>query len=164
MSKTIPLTQGKVAIVDDEDYNKLIQFKWSARRDSKSGTWYALHTYREGNGWKTILMHRKIVNASDGMDVDHENHNGLDNRKFNLRVCKHRYNCRNRRIQSNNTSDVAGVSWHKRDKKWMVYVRIDGKLKHFGYYSNLDEAIHVRHDAEKKYFGEFRYDSKKDVV
>ena len=90
------------------------------------------------------------------MEVDHINHNGLDNRKENLRIVTHKQNKFNNPILSTNTSGVTGVSWSKQKNKWRAYITIDNKQKSLGYYFNKEDAIKARKEAEEKYFGEFR--------
>ena len=82
MTKEILLTQGQVAIVDDEDYKRISQWKWSYRRNPRSHYGYA---YRGMNGHH-ISMHRLIMNAPDDLEVDHIDRNGLNNCRFNLRL------------------------------------------------------------------------------
>ena len=82
MAKIIPLTQGQVTIVDDEDFEYVSQHNWRAKRAGRHGDyWYAALS----GGTKTIFLHRLLVNAQPGEDVDHKNHATLDNRRSNLR-------------------------------------------------------------------------------
>lgn len=133
--KEIPLTQGKVAIVDDEDYPKLIKFKWHARKNKN--TFYA-GTHQKSND-PIILMHRLILNPPKGMQTDHINGNGLDNRKENLRAVTHRQNCQNKHIKK--SSRFPGVTWSKQHKKWKAQIEINGKNKHLGNYTSEKEAF-----------------------
>jgi hypothetical protein len=97
--KEIQLTQGKVALVDDEDYEYLNQWKWCARK-GKLGTFYAKRTVRNNitNTYKTIYMHRIILNITNRfIYVDHENHDGLDNQKSNIKACTPKENANNNR-------------------------------------------------------------------
>lgn len=107
--KEIPLTKGKIALVDDTDYDWLIQWKWHAW--TAKGKWFAISQEKEGHKMK---MHRLIMNAPDGLQVDHRNHNGLDNRRENLRICTNTENSRNRRIRRDNTTGFKGVHWLRR--------------------------------------------------
>lgn len=92
--KTIPLTQGFVAVVDEEDYENLTQFEWQTKRDR--GTSYARRkTSRRDGRRKTVYMHRLILNAPPGVEVDHVNGDGLDNRRKNLRLATRELNNRN---------------------------------------------------------------------
>src|SRR5690348_10789113 len=105
MAKSISLTQGKSALVDDEDYEYLNQWKWHAYRSKH--TWYAS---RKGSDHKThIDMHRMIMCAAAGVLVDHINRDGLDNRRKNLRLCTVGQNNHNRGINKNSKTGYKGV-------------------------------------------------------
>lgn len=129
MTKEIPLTQGKVALVDDEDYERLNQFKWFASKNGK--TYYAIRKSK-------ILMHRTIITPPSGFEIDHINGNGLDNRRENLRIVSHRENCQNKHIEK--TSKFPGVTWNKQHKKWHAHVRILGKNRYLGSFDDEVEA------------------------
>ena len=112
--KRIHLTQGKVALVDVEDFEWVSKFKWHAHKRGR--TWYA----RRAASGKTEFMHRTILaHHGDGLiagEVDHISGDGLDNRKSNLQVISHAENIQKARIQVNNRSGYRGVSWSKRDR------------------------------------------------
>ena len=142
--KEIQLTRGFVAIVDDEDYEWLNQWKWSC--DSRG---YAIRYESITKGKQTaILMHRQILNLLKGdiKNGDHINGNRLDNRKENLRICSKSENNRNRNIGKDNTSGYKGVSWNGSANKWQSRIRINGKQKHLGLFTCPKEA----HEAYKK--------------
>ena len=149
MSKQIRLSQGKFAIVDDEDFDFLNQWKWCAAKNRN--TYYA---YRADNG-KNIYMHRLILNAPAGIEVDHRHGNGLDNRRSEIRLCTHAENQHNYRKQSEATSQYKGITWNKHMKKWRVQIRSDGKHIDLGHFSNQIEAAHAYDEAARKYHGEF---------
>ena len=109
--RLIPLTRGKFAVVDPEDYPNLSQFTWFAEGGPK--TYYAV---RKQNG-KSIKMHRQITNAPDHLVVDHIDHNGLNNQRSNLRLATFTQNCQNQRRSSHKTSKYKGVHWHRAKKK-----------------------------------------------
>lgn len=88
--------------------------------------------------------------------IDHINGDRSDNRLTNLREATPQENSRNMGKRKDNTSGCAGVTWYKRHQKWRVYIMVDGKNKHLGYYNELDEALTARKDAEVKYFGRFQ--------
>lgn len=90
----------------------------------------------------------------DGI-VDHKDGNGFNNRFNNLRLATSVQNAQNRKTHSRNKSGYRGVFWHKAYEKWAVRIGVNGKNLFLGYYSNLDDAIAVRKEASKKYFGEF---------
>ncbi len=156
--KKIPLTQGKVAIVDDEDYEELSQFKWFAQKEPC--TYYAARRIYLGNGaknpkQKTIRMHRLLMNAKKKQEVDHINGNGLDNRKSDLRLCTHSENARNRRLRLGGSSLYKGVYWHKSRKKWQSQIVFNYQIKYLGRYDNEIEAAKAYDYAAKELFGEF---------
>ena len=164
--KQIQLTQGQFAIVDDADFGWLNQFKWCARWDKHTKSFYAIrHTSSIGGKQPTVLMHRLIMGAAPGTQVDHENHNTLDNRRSsNLRIATPTQNAQNRRKRSDNTSGFVGVSWHKRDKKWMARTCVNGKLKHLGSFETAELANNARTAAAKQLHGEFYLEDINDGV
>jgi hypothetical protein len=151
--KQIPLTQGKVALVDDEDFEELNQFKWCANKMGK--TFYAERGYRCSGKSKTELMHRQILNAPSGMEVDHINHNTLDNRRENIRICTLMQNRRNRKRTIGGSSRFKGVSWNKEIKKWTAQIGMNEKIVYLGAFTNEEDAAHARDKKEKELFGEF---------
>ena len=132
--KRIKLTQGKYAIVDDNDYDRVSQYKWCAVYIK--GTWYATRRANDENPYKP--MHRFILKAKKGEEVDHINRNGLDNRKQNIRICDRETNLKNRKIWGN--SRYKGVSFHSRDKVWQAYKKIAGKQIYIGSFISEREA------------------------
>jgi len=125
--KKIPLTQGKFALVDDEDFDWLMTWKWHAHKNRS--TFYAVTNIPYSGGQEAINMHRLLM-LYPTEHTDHVNHNGLDNRKHNLRDCTHRQNMSN--LRKPGSSQYTGVNWHKRDKIWVSQIRINGKVKHLG--------------------------------
>lgn len=157
MSKTIQLSvHGKigrerhVARVDDEDYEYLMQFSWTAQNTS-SPTWYASGRV---NGEHTY-MHRIIMNCPRGTIVDHENGDGLDNRRSNLRLSTRSQNTANSLIYSTNTSGFKGVSWNKSMRKWEANISINGKKIYLGVFSDPLEAALSYDTAARELFREF---------
>jgi hypothetical protein len=153
-TKLIPLSQGKFAIVDAADYEELAQFKWCVRRDRRA--WYAGRNIKRDDGRRaTILMHRAILNPSADMFVDHINHDGLDNRRTNLRVCTQSENQRNCKSRAGATSKFLGVHWHKQMLKWQARIRINGQQFHLGLYADEEAAARAYDVAACEHFGEF---------
>ena len=135
--KKIPLTRGKFALVDDEDYEWLNQWKW----------FYHNQGYAVRNQWNPVTkkstkisMHREIMKPSKGMIVHHINHNGLDNQRCNLRVCTAAWHNQNSRPSKHNSSKYKGVSWDKRRKKWKAYITHKGKRINLGCYIDEEDA------------------------
>ena len=137
--KEIQLTQGKVAIVDDEDYPELLKYKWCAYKGGN--TFYAARASpRDPITHKSslILMHAVIAGTPKGMETDHINGNGLDNRRENLRVATRRENMQN--WHPPKTSRFPGVNWDKGAQKWRAQIEVNGKNHHLGLYSDEDAA------------------------
>jgi len=154
--KEIKLTKGQVATVDDEDFERLSQFKWHALK--RRASFCAVR--EDWNGGrkkrKTILMHREILAAPSDLVVDHINGNPLDNCRINLRLAtKQQNSCNRNRSQKNNKLGVKGVSWHKRCGKYKSAIQYNRKSMHLGLFASLDDADKAYRDAEIKYFGEF---------
>lgn len=139
--KTIPLTQGKVAIVDDDAPAWIFEVKWYARRDRHC--WYARRNVpREGGGREQQYLHHVIIDARLGEVVDHVNGDGLDDRKQNLRITTHTDNIRGfSHPYSTNSSGFRGVSWDKRALKWKAYIRQDAQTITIGRYDILIDAV-----------------------
>lgn len=135
--KEIPLTQGKVALVDVEDYDYLMQWKWQADKH-KNGRFYAKRRMQK----KNIYMHRGILNTPKGIDTDHVNKDGLDNRRSNLRICSRSQNMMNRGKTNNNISGYKGIHWDKERKKWGVEITINYEKKHLLIYNNAAKQYH----------------------
>lgn len=147
--KKIILTQGKFALVDDEDFLELSKFKWSY-----DGNYARRAIYINGKQ-KIIRMHRLLANTPKGMDTDHINRNKLDNRKSNLRVCSRSENKINQNMLSKNTSGFIGVSWSKPLKKWVARISIKNKKTHIGVFNTKEEAAKEYNVVAYKNFGEF---------
>jgi len=136
--KSIPLSGGKVAIVDESDFERISQWKWYA---SKSG--YAVRNSSRRDGPRhAIFMHRVLVDAvkSDGLEVDHINGNKLDNRKSNLRLATHAQNLRNQKTRRTTKTGFRGVDFRPNRGKYRARVAVDGKNMHIGTFSTAIEA------------------------
>jgi len=139
--KKIPLTKGKYALVDDEDYEELNKYNWYAFRSKLEDSYYAARRILLNDGRsRTIFMHRIIVGVHKGKETDHVNGNGLDNQRANLRLVTGSQNQQNRKIGKNNTSGYKGVTWNKKDKLWRAVIKINGIEKYLGGYKNKLEA------------------------
>jgi HNH endonuclease len=155
--RTIPLTQGQVAIVDVGDYEWLMSVgKWQAKFHKNTGHFSATHQkYVDKKRVAILWMHREIMQAPKGLLVDHRNRNSLDNRRFNLRLATYSQNAANKRTSRKNKSGYPGVCWQKDCNKWRAYVAIDGAQKYLGLFSSLGEAVSVRSEYAKRIYGEF---------
>ena len=144
--KCIKLSQGKEAIVDDEDFEYLRQFKWHV-----TDTGYACRK----DGRKNKYMHRELMGSPKGLQIDHINGNRLDNRRSNLRVVTVGDNRKNTGIRSDNTSGYKGVSWDKKNSKWKVAIYVNSKYVHLGRFTDIEDAALAYNTAALEYHGEF---------
>jgi hypothetical protein len=147
MTKSIPLTQGKFALVDDEDFEEINKHKWYY---VKRGGGYAARKVCGVN----FYMHRFILNTPNGMETDHVNGDSLNNTRCNLRICTHSQNLKNQRL-SINKNRYKGVSFASREKKWRTTIGVNMKKIHIGYFDDAELAARAYDEAAKKYFGEF---------
>ncbi len=140
-------------LLNSEDIEKAKQYHWMVRPlGRKKEHFYAVANIGKG---KQILLHRLILNAAKGQYIDHVNHDTLDNRKQNIRLCTQSENMRN--SQRDTPSGVQGVYWHKINKKWIARIFINNTSIFLGSYVTKDEAIKKRKQAEVDYYGEFRF-------
>lgn len=137
------------ACVDQADFLFLSSFKWTLQKGGKNKYAYC---FRDG---KRISMHRLLFDSPKGMEVDHVNGDGLDNRRENLRVCSHAENMRNRGIQKNNHSGFKGVYFDKEKKKWVAKLIFEGKKVLQKRFDSKLEAAKTYREAALFYFGEF---------
>ena len=154
MTKQIKLTQGQFTIVDDSDYEYLSHRKWYAMRQ-KSGAYYAVSNRTDCKG-KKYIMHRVIMDAPQGILVDHRNHNTLNNIRSNLRLCTQAENQHNQ-VPQGGTSEFKGVAWHSRDKCWRAYITLDDTKIHLGTFYDECKAARAYDIGAVTHFGEFAY-------
>ena len=150
--KIIRLNKGQSAIVDDDVFDYLNQWKWYFNNQG-----YAVRRpYIKGSGRKnqkcmTIHMHRLVNNTPNGMQTDHINRNKLDNRRENLRNVTDQQNKFNLPTRVDNTSGRKGVYWDKQTNKWRVLIQVGYKSISLGRYLSIQDAVEVREIAERKY-------------
>lgn len=139
----IPLTGGEIALVDVDDWPLVSCYHWCASR-GRWGTYVVANTV--ANGRRTMVkLHRLILGAEPGQQVDHRNHNGLDNRRANLRVATPSQNAANNR-PTTGRSGYKGVGWHKARGKWRAYITVDRQTRHLGLFEDPWEAAQAYAD------------------
>jgi hypothetical protein len=148
-ARQIPLTQGKYAIVDADDYYRLAKFNWYAVPGNR--TFYASKKMAQTN----INMHRLIMDAPKNLVVDHIDHNGLNNRKSNLRICTNAQNACNMRPYRGVSSKYKGVSWSKKKKKWEAGIKRDQKRYRLGFFETEIEAAKAYDKKASQLHGQF---------
>jgi hypothetical protein len=155
--RKIPLSQGKFAIVDPADYEHLKSFKWFEKKSKHTFYAYRTQSVKENQiCQRNLLMHRLITSAPPDMQVDHINHNGLDNRKANLRVVSSTQNCWNKRKLSGKfSSRYKGVSWNKNYKKWEACLTCNKVKTILGYFDNEIAAARAYDVKAKTLFKEY---------
>lgn len=153
--KTISLTRGQVAIVDDEDYEYANQWRWHARRGKGKNTFYASRGMycKDTRKMDILLMHRVILRTPDGKLTDHINGNGLDNRKENLRICSASENSSNQKLR--HARPMKGVQWIERLRKWRAYISAKKQRFHLGLFTNIGDAAEAYNKAALKMHGEY---------
>ena len=149
--REIHLTQGRVAVVDDEDFEELSRFSWWY---AKNG--YAATTGSRKNGKKNTYMHIKLLGKKEGKITDHINGDRLDNRKENLRHVTVTQNLQNSLHRNGGASSkYKGVFWRKEMQKWRSRITIDKKMYELGYYKEERDAAWVYNVWAESFFGEY---------
>ena len=149
----ITLTRGYTAVIDAVDVPLI-----------STGNWHALvldnNVYAARNLMRKgvrigLLMHRVLTDAPQGMEVDHADCDGLNNRRSNLRLATHEENARNNRLQRNNRSGYKGVHWSKKRCQWAAAIQVNRKIKHLGFHDDIEEARKAYALASAQYHGDF---------
>ena len=153
--RRIALTQGKFAIVDPEDYERVAGYKWFAVRYERG--YYAQRAAKDSKGrQRNVRMHRVILGEPKGKIIDHINHNGLDNRRANLRVVTRQQNTWNKRKQRGNcSSQYKGVTWLKRMGKWQARIVCSGKSIFIGYFDDEIWAARAYDSKAAELYGDY---------
>ncbi len=146
--KAIPLTQGKYALVDEEDYERVNKYNWGITKTKYRNIFYAKNFH--------VKMHRFIMGVTDPqVHIDHINHDGLDNRKVNLRACSSLENSFNSRSRENTSSKYKGVEFIKKSGKWKANICKQQIEYPLGHYKTEEEAARAYDVKAKELFGDF---------
>jgi len=139
--KKIKLTQGKYALIDNEDYDRINQYKWFTRKDGQN--FYAVKKLYILNGKRrNVSMHQIIMgNTPKNKEIDHIDRNGLNNQKKNLRFVTHQENMVNQRVRTTNKTGFRGIDYNKQHQKYRVRIMLNGKSIFMGYFKNLKDAV-----------------------
>lgn len=157
-TKELILTQGQVAIVDAELYETLSRHKWTAHWNPALHGYYAVRTGRTADGkTHTIRLHREIMGLERGdpRQVDHWNHQSLDCRRQNLRICTASENTSHRKKFSTNRSTFKGVSWSRSNSKFIAQICKHGDHQHIGTYKTAEEAARAYDARAIEIHGEY---------
>ena len=153
MTQVIQLTRGQAAQVDDEDYEMLSAYKWQAQPCGK--TFRAVHSSRSNR----IDMARMITAAQPGQYVDHKNHDTLDNRRANLRLCTASQNAANSVRSTCWKNPYKGIAQSRekslKNPRWFAFIRVQGERHYLGCFKSPEEAARAYDAAAKKQFGDF---------
>jgi hypothetical protein len=151
----ISLTRGKFALIDDEDYLRISQWKWYAKQFNSNKSFYAARIVRDPLQ-KTILMHREILGIKESnVHIDHKNLDTLNNCRNNLRIATNAQNMFNRPRLKSNTSGFKGVTFRQKTNQWHARYALNGKLKHIGYFASKEDAAQAYALAAYLHYGEF---------
>jgi hypothetical protein len=156
--KRIPLTKGKEALADDQDYEYLMQWKWYPARSGSHNKLYARRNLPRADQRHGSCKMHKIVAERMGLPdccIDHKDGNGLNNQRSNLRPATNAQNLWNRAKQKNNTSGYKGVSWDASRGKWMAQLKCQGRKVLHRRFADKIEAAQAYNETALKYFGEF---------
>lgn len=148
----VPLTKGYEAVIDAADVPLVAAFSWHA--------FVQPHTVYAGRGAfnqrpATVMLHRALLGADSGLDVDHIDNDGLNNRRANLRFATRSQNMCNSRTPSNNKSGFKGVSWHKASNRWRAQLGFSGEKYHLGYFEMPEAAYAACVSAREQLHREF---------
>jgi len=153
--KILKLNQGKEVLIDDEDFDRVNLYRWSVQK-RKNG-FRAMRKPKPGED-QNIYLHRYILNVPRGLEIDHINHNQLDNRRSNLRIVSHRQNLQSRRGNLKKSIKFKGVSFNRRYlRPFISQITFENRNVYLGCYQNAIEAAKAYDSKAREFFGEFAY-------
>ena len=148
--KTVSLNSGKLALVDDSDFQKVHLYSW---RELHSGSGKTIYAQSQTDNRRSVLMHRMIMNPVPGLVVDHINNNGLDNQRKNLRCITITENLRRASLSIKNKSGFRGVFFDRKTLKYSSRICYNYKNYYLGSFENIEDAKKSYMEAYKKYYG-----------
>jgi hypothetical protein len=150
----VPLTRGMVAVIDADDFILVAPYRWSAIKIGDR--WYATRSRRVDEGRGIVMMHQQIMgDVPGGMMIDHEDLDGLNNRRSNLRVASKAENMANRTAQQNNSNGWKGVHWSSRRNRWIAQICHERQRRFIGHFHTAEDAARAYDEAARELHGEF---------
>lgn len=160
MMKRIPLTNSPLfVLVDDEDYDRLMQYEWFLTTQGYAARW-EYFGWNDDKGYydsRRFFMHREINDTPPGFETDHKDYNRLNNQRENIRTATKAQNSINRPHKATPLCPFKGVSWFPRDKKWRARITIGKKEIHLGYHDDPADGAKAYNHAAIEHFGEFAW-------
>lgn len=156
VGKKLLLSEKKqiYTIVSDDDYEWASKFKWSASLCKNKGNHYAMRVEINDKKRKSFKLHREITKCPVGMVVDHINGDTLDNRRENLRIVTHRENMSNQ-TKRPGSSKYRGVTFKKKEKKWVAQIQINGKRTYLGRFDIEEDAAKAFLEVAERVYGKY---------
>ncbi|HJP68265.1 MAG TPA: HNH endonuclease [Sphingomicrobium sp.] len=137
--------RGQIAMVDDENFERLSRYNWRLNKG---------YAYTTICGY-AVRMHQLVFDCPDGFITDHRNRNKLDNQRRNLRRATHSQNGANQALRADNVSGYKGVTWNKQMGKWKAQIRNAGARLFLGYFEDAQAAAKAYDVKARELFGEF---------
>ena len=154
--RTIELSQGMLAFVDEEDYERLSRHEWFVQ-EQKNGDYYAVRKEQHGGKVTKIYMHREILDAQPGEDVDHLHFQTLDNRKSEIRLCTRSQNCQHARLRAESKTGYKGVRYSRNKVGFQAFITKNGKRRYLGSFRDAIAAAAAYDFAALQLFGQFAF-------
>ena len=146
----VSLSRGMTSVIDLADIDKVAAWNWYATKSKIGGLTYAARNQMNNGKLAIVLMHRIIAETPDGMETDHIDGDGLNNRNKNLRHASKSQNMHNSKKPHNNTSGFKGVHWHNGKRKWQANIKVNNKRQYLGQFDDIGLAVMAYSMASKK--------------